>query len=135
MVYPHHALSLAGANCWSVWGSRAMGSRLILKSGQRGTKKPCTEQQGRLLYVRYRYDEERRKRFKTVELVVDEVDWESQDREMRGDTVVGLRVTEEMELRHTVKPRAAGGIRRDGCGSCGTTGWWDSDWRVQSSGI
>ena len=69
-----------------------MRSRLILKPGQRGTKKPCAEYGERLLYVRYRYDEKRRKRFKTVELVVDEVDWEPQDRKMRGDTVVGLWV-------------------------------------------
>ena len=49
---------------------------LILKPGQRGTKKLCAEYGERLLCVRYRYDEERRKRPKTVELEVDEVDWE-----------------------------------------------------------
>ena len=85
-----------------------MRSRLILKPGQRGTKKLCAEYGERHLYVRYRYDEKRRKRFKTVELVVDEVDWEPKDRKMWGDTVVGLRVDwREMEVRHTVT--SAGG--------------------------
>ncbi len=99
---------MAEGNCWSVWESRAMRSRLILKPGQRGTKKLCAEYGERLLYVRYRYDEKRRKRFKTVELVVDEVAWEPQDPKVWGHTVVGLRVGwQEMELRHTVK--TAGG--------------------------
>ncbi len=85
-----------------------MRARLILKPGQRGTKKLCAEYGERLLYVRYRYDEERRKRFKTVELVVDEVDWEPQPPKMAADTVVALRVDwQEEELRHTV--RTAGG--------------------------
>jgi hypothetical protein len=85
-----------------------MRSRLILKPGQRGTKKLCAEYGERLLFDRYGYDEKRRKRFKAVELVVDEIDWEPQGRKMRGDTVVGLRVDwQEMELRHTVK--TAGG--------------------------
>ena len=59
-----------------------MCSRLTLKPGQRGTKKLCAEYGERLLYVRYRYDEERRKRFKIVELFVDEVDWEPQPPKM-----------------------------------------------------
>ena len=85
-----------------------MRARLILKPGQRGTKKLCAEYGERLLCVRYRYDEERRKRLKTVELVVDEVDWEPREPKTRGDTIVALRVEwQEMELRYTVK--TAGG--------------------------
>ncbi len=85
-----------------------MRSRLILRPGQRGTKKLCAEFGERLLFVWYRYDEERRKRFKTVEPVVDEVDWEPRRPKMGGDTIVALRVDwQEMELRHTVK--TAGG--------------------------
>ena len=85
-----------------------MRSRLILKPGQRGTKRPHAEYGDRLLYVRYRYDEEIRRRFKTVELIVDEVDWVPKNRRAPGKAVVGLRVGwQELELRQTVK--AAGG--------------------------
>ena len=36
-----------------------MRARLILKPGQRGTKKLCAEYGERLVCVRYRYDEKR----------------------------------------------------------------------------
>ncbi len=61
-----------------------MRSRLILKPGQRGTKKLLARYGDRLLYVRYRYDEERRRRFKTVELIVDEVDWVPPEPKVQG---------------------------------------------------
>ena len=71
-----------------------MRSRLILKAGQRGTKKLCAECGERLLYVRYRYFQERRKRFKTVGLVVDEVLWVTlalkNDRLQSGDPYMSL---------------------------------------------
>jgi len=52
-----------------------MKARLTLKPGLKGTKK-LTEQYGeRLVRVRYRYDEKRKKRLKTVELIVEEIDW------------------------------------------------------------
>ena len=64
----------------------------------------------RLLCVRYRYDEERRKRLKTMELVVDEVDWAPREAKTGGDTIVALQVEwQEMEPRDTVK--TAGGRR------------------------
>ena len=57
-----------------------MRTRLILKPGQRGTKRLGKQYGDRLLCVRYRYDEKRRKRLKTVELIVDEVDWQPSGR-------------------------------------------------------
>ncbi len=72
-----------------------MRSRLILKAGQRGTKKLLARYGDRLLYVRKRFDEERRRRFKTVELIVDEVDWVPPEPRVQGQTVVSLRVTWE----------------------------------------
>ena len=52
-----------------------MKARLTLKPGSKGAKK-LTEQYGEsLLYVRYRYDEKRKKRFKTVEIIVEEKNW------------------------------------------------------------
>ncbi|MCU0493482.1 MAG: hypothetical protein MUD01_17995 [Chloroflexaceae bacterium] len=60
-----------------------MRTRLKLRPGQRGTKKLLAVYGDQLLCVRYRYDEESRKRFKTVELIVDIADW--QPRYASGD--------------------------------------------------
>ncbi len=53
-----------------------MRIRLNLKPGQKGTGKLSGQYGDRLLCVRYRYDEERKKRLKTVELITEEKDWE-----------------------------------------------------------
>ena len=50
-------------------------TRLTLSPGANGTKKLQARYGDRLLCVRYRYDTERRKRVKTVELIEEEVDW------------------------------------------------------------
>ena len=50
--------------------------RLILRPGQNGTKKLLEKYGDRLVSVRYRYDEEQGKRYKTVELIEEEVSWE-----------------------------------------------------------
>lgn len=52
-----------------------MQARLKLKPGQKGTKKLVELYGSRLVCVRYRYNEARQKRFKTVELIVEELDW------------------------------------------------------------
>jgi hypothetical protein len=52
-----------------------MEARATLRPGQKGTKKLVTRFGDRLICVRYRYDTTRRKRFTTVELIVDESDW------------------------------------------------------------
>ncbi|MEA2570769.1 MAG: hypothetical protein QOI24_2770 [Acidobacteriota bacterium] len=50
-------------------------TRLTLKPGRPGTKRLLTEYGDRLVCVRYRYDDERKIRCKTVELIVDEITW------------------------------------------------------------
>ena len=55
---------------------RRMKTRLNLKPGQKGAGKLSAQYGDRLLCVRYRYDEERKKRLKTVELITEETDWE-----------------------------------------------------------
>jgi hypothetical protein len=77
-----------------------------LKPGQKGTKKMLAEYGSRLLCVRYRYDAERRKRYKTVELIVDERPWEPPRRD--GNEIVKLRVG-ALERDWQRKVRAAGG--------------------------
>ncbi len=50
-------------------------TRLTLKPGRPGTKNLLAEYGDRLLCVRYRYDDEARRRYKTVEVIVEEAPW------------------------------------------------------------
>lgn len=50
-------------------------TRLTLVPGANGTKKLMERYGDRLVCVRYRYDSERKKRVKTVELIEEETDW------------------------------------------------------------
>jgi hypothetical protein len=79
-----------------------MEIRLSLKPGQKGTKKLVAEYGERLVCVRYRYDEARRRRYKTVELIVEEQEW------LPAGARYGVRVEwGEIDLARRVK--AAGG--------------------------
>lgn len=86
-----------------------MKTRLTLKPGQNGTKKLQVKYGGRLLAVRYRYDEARRVRLKTVELVEEELPWVPRlPTNADPNELVLVRVLyEEAELRVAV--RHAGG--------------------------
>ena len=53
-----------------------MKTLLSLKPGQRGTGKLSAQYGDRPVCVRYRYDEEKKRRFRTVELIAEETDWE-----------------------------------------------------------
>ena len=58
----------------------------------------------RLVCVRYRYDAQRKKRFKTVEILVAERDWEPPRPRAAPDRIVKLRVAfAETDLRTRVK--------------------------------
>lgn len=48
-----------------------MRIRSTVQPGQPGAKKLLPQYGDRLVCVRYRYDEQRKKRFKTVELIVE----------------------------------------------------------------
>jgi hypothetical protein len=78
--------------------------RLHLKPGQKGTKQLLAQYGDRLIYVRYRYDAQRKKRFKTVELLVAERDWEPPRPRVAHDQIVGLRVAfADVAVRDQVK--------------------------------
>ena len=63
---------------------------------------------GSVWCVRYRYDEQRKKRFKTVELIVEESDWEPVGCQRAAESVVRVRIAlPEVEVRNQVK-RAGG---------------------------
>jgi len=81
-----------------------MRTLLHLKPGQKGTKQLLTQYGDRLVCVRYRYDAQRKKRFKTVELIVAEREWEPPPPRCAADTIVGVRVGfAEVERREQVK--------------------------------
>lgn len=74
---------------------------LHLKPGQKGTKQLVEQYGDRLVCVRYRYDAARRKRIKTVELVVAESDWEPR---FSPNEIVALRVAyPDVATRRRVK--------------------------------
>src|SRR6266545_4143501 len=83
--------------------------RLHLKPGQKGTKQLLAQYGDRLICVRYRYDAQRKKRFKTMELLVAERDWEPPPPRFGHDQIVGLRVA--FWRRGSPRPGEAG--RRD----------------------
>ena len=77
-----------------------MQARRTLAPGQKGTKKFLDRYGEHLICVRYRYDERRRKRFTTVEIIVEESGWSPPERPV----IVGLRVDfQETELQRRVK--------------------------------
>ena len=52
-----------------------MEIRATLLPGQNGTKSLLRQYGEQLVCVRYRYDKARHKRFKTVELIIDQQEW------------------------------------------------------------
>lgn len=91
------------------WYTNWVEARLTLRPGQKGTKKLLTQYGERLIYVRYRYDEQKMKRYKTVELIVEEADWIPPSKRPAGDTIVDIKVEwGEADVARQVKN--AGGI-------------------------
>jgi len=82
-----------------------MRTRLVRRPGQHGTRELVEQYGDRLICVRYRYDEVAKKRYNTVELIVETVDWRPRP---APDEIVGLRVkVEEYSIQQTL--RKAGG--------------------------
>jgi len=69
-----------------------MRTRLRLKPGQKGTKQLAAQDGDRLVCVRYRYDAQREKRFKTVELIVAEGAWQPLAPRFADGAMVAVRV-------------------------------------------
>lgn len=80
-----------------------MKTHCHLKPGQKGTKRLQEQYGDALLCVRYRYDESRGVRLKTVEIVVEEKPWQQPFR-FRDDDLVPVSVGyEETELREKLR--------------------------------
>ncbi len=85
-----------------------MKTRLVLKPGQKGTKRFTEKYGDKLLCVRYRYDAEKKQRLKTVELIVESTEWIPPTPRYASDDLVPLHIAGyEKELRALAK--AAGG--------------------------
>lgn len=83
-------------------------TRITLKPGRPGTKRLLAEYGSRLICVRFRYDDERQTRCKTIELVIDEIPWPPPHRPptLRPTDTVQIRLAYgEQTLRQAVKRR------------------------------
>ena len=98
-----------------------MEIRTVRKPGERGTQRLVAEYGERLVCVRYRYDLAKKKRYKTIELIVAEDDWRAPAPHPQEDSTrrpapkryytrrVGIRIEyQEADLRRQIK--AAGGM-------------------------
>lgn len=81
-----------------------METRLTLRAGQKGTKRLIAKHGDRLVCGRYRYDAQKQKRYKTVELIVEEIDWRPIPKKPRGDDIAEIKVNwGEAEIGKGVK--------------------------------
>ena len=81
-----------------------MRIRLTLHPGQNGAKQLQAQYGDRLVCVRYRYDEHQQKRFKTVELIVEEREWRPDGGKWANECLVGVEIAvREVELRGRIK--------------------------------
>lgn len=81
-----------------------MKTRLILKPGQRGTKRLTEKYGDTLVCVRFRYDPVTKKRLKTIELVIEKTDWEPPPEKLSADSLVAVKIEGyETELRKKIK--------------------------------
>jgi hypothetical protein len=81
-----------------------MRARRTLAPGQQGTKKLLRQYGAQLVCVRYRYDAERRLRFTTVELIIEQSPWSPAPAKIADGTLVGVRVgVREVALQRRVK--------------------------------
>jgi hypothetical protein len=79
-------------------------TRLTLRPGQPGTRKLVDQYGERVICVRYRYDSATRKRYKTVELIVEEVEWIPRPRPRNATDIVHIRLRYSEEvIRNSVK--------------------------------
>jgi len=69
-----------------------MRIRLTLQPGQNGAKQLQAQYGDRLVCVRYRYAEQRQKRCKTVELIVEEREWLPGGGQETNARLVGVQV-------------------------------------------
>jgi hypothetical protein len=76
---------------------------LSIKPGRSGTRKLVEQDGERLIWVHYRYDEEKKKRDKTVELIIEETSW-TPKKKPPANEIISIRVeVKEKELQSRIK--------------------------------
>jgi hypothetical protein len=85
-----------------------MNTSTTIQPGQRGAKKFMAQYGDRLGCVRYRQDAQRQKRFKTIELIVEEWPWTPPPRRRKESFVFVKVAFLEKTLRQQIKDR--GGV-------------------------
>jgi hypothetical protein len=96
-----------------------METRVTLRPGEKGTKALVAKYGHRLVCVRYRYDAAARQRYKTVELVVEQVPWDPAEhaidptgRPGRPPSLVGVRVAyEDRALQQKIRQSGGRWVR------------------------
>ncbi len=80
-----------------------MKIRTVLKPGKRGTKSLVKEYGQQLICVRYRYDYIKKKKYKTIELIISEEDWQPPmphpDEEHAKQVEKGYSIENKVKLR------------------------------------
>ena len=77
----------------------------VLQPGKRGTKALVKEYGDQLVCVRYRYDYFNKKKYKTVELIINEDDWHPLP--LHPDTTHAKEVEQDFNREHKLKVRIA----------------------------
>lgn len=81
-----------------------MKIKRIVRPGQPGTKKLVERYGDNLICVRYRYDAESKRTFKTIELVIESQPWQPNPEKIPMNKMVDLHIAvDEAELRNHVK--------------------------------
>jgi hypothetical protein len=66
--------------------------RLTLKPGEKGRRKLAEKYSDSPVCVRYRYDKPKNKKYKTVEIIVEESDWQLEKTEVLQDKKVYVKL-------------------------------------------
>lgn len=79
--------------------------RKIMQPGQPGTKKLVETYGDNLICVRYRYDDQKKMMYKTIEIIIDEKPWElSNVKKISKYKSMNIRIDyNELELRSRIK--------------------------------
>lgn len=81
-----------------------MKARRKVSLGQNSIRALLDKYGEQLICVRYRYDEERQIRHKTVELIAETIAWIPQPEKIRSDALVGVKVElEEVKLQKQIR--------------------------------
>ena len=81
-----------------------MKTRRIVQPGQPGTKKLVETYGDNLLCVRYRYDEEKMRVYKTIEIIIEDKPWKGKISKMPKYKIMNIRIDyNDLELRNRIK--------------------------------